>query len=65
MSKYCITCQHYQEQRSMCMRPDQFSFVTGVMEARHLFASIERNLNLTGCGEKGIYHLAIAGVETQ
>ncbi len=65
MSKYCITCQHYQVHRSMCMRPDQISLVTGERETRNLSASIERSLNLTGCGEKGIYHLAIAGVETQ
>jgi hypothetical protein len=65
MSKYCINCQHYEEHRSMCMRPDQMSLVTGEMEIRKLSASIERNLNLTGCGEKGIYHLAIAGVETK
>ena len=65
MSKYCINCQHYQEHRSMCMRPDQISLVTGEMVTRNLSASIERTLNLTGCGEKGIYHLAIAGVEAQ
>ncbi len=65
MSKYCINCQHYQEARSMCRRPDQISLVTGERETRNLSASIERSLNLTGCGEQGIYHLAIEGVETQ
>jgi len=65
MSKYCINCQHYEEIRSMCMRPDKISLVTGKMGTRNLPASIERTLNLTGCGEKGIYHSAIQGVETK
>ena len=65
MSKYCINCQHYEVHRSMCRRPDQISLVTGEMVIRNLAASTERGLNLTGCGEKGIYHLALEGVETQ
>jgi hypothetical protein len=65
MSKYCITCQHYQEQSSMCRRPDQISLVTGEIKIRNLAASIERSFDMTGCGEKGIYHLAIEGVETK
>jgi hypothetical protein len=65
MSKYCINCQHYQEYGSMCRRPDQISLVTGEMVIRNLSASLERSFNMTGCGEKGIYHIAIEGVETQ